>query len=111
MLKKIESGSSRENAFLKKHQHYCFVNRRPIDPLPAILNALNDIYKKYNNNTKYAFILNLKLHHDQIDLNLSPNKREIFVRKVTLDKIIESLKEEIAKKVIEDIPVLSKSQK
>lgn len=33
---------------------------------------MNEIYKKYNNNTKYAFIVNLKLEHQQIDLNLTP---------------------------------------
>lgn len=52
-----------------------FLNRRPIDPIPLILAALNEIYKKYNKNTKYAFVINLKLDHNDIDVNLTPNKR------------------------------------
>ena len=109
-MNNIESGSSKENAFLKKHQHYCFANRRPIDPLPLLVSTLNEIYKKYNHHTKYAFIINLKLDHQQIDLNLTPNKREIFVRKATMESVADILKQEISKKVIEEIPTLGRFQ-
>lgn len=71
---------------------------------------MNEIYKKYNNNTKYAFVLNLKLDHQHIDVNLSPNKREIFIRKNVLDNIIEQLRKEIIEHVIEDVPTLSNYQ-
>lgn len=71
---------------------------------------MNEIYKKYNNNTKYAFIVNLKLEHQQIDLNLTPNKREIFVRKNILEGIVENLKKSILEKVVEEIPTLNSFQ-
>lgn len=45
-----------------------------------------------------------------IDLNLSPNKREIFVRKKVLDEICEELKKAIVEKVVEEIPTLSSFQ-
>ena len=61
-----------------------FLNRRPIDSIPTILSALNEMYKKYNKNTKYAFVIDLKLEHTEIDVNLTPNKREVFIRKNTL---------------------------
>lgn len=41
-------------------------------------------------------------------MNLSPNKREIFIRKQALEEICENLKKEITEKVIEEIPSLSR---
>ena len=41
---------------------------------------------------------------------MSPNKREVFVRKGTLERILEELKKEIVLKVVEDIPSLSNFQ-
>lgn len=52
-----------------------FLNNRPIDPLPKIVNVLDSYYKKYNRSTKYAFIINLVLPWDTYDVNLAPNKR------------------------------------
>ena len=103
VLNKIESGSSRENNFIKKHYHYLFLNRRPIDVVTAIQAALNEAYKKYNNNTKFAFLINLKLDHSKIDINLTPNKREIFIRKEVLEKIVKDVREQIVEKVVEEI--------
>ena len=60
VLSKVESGSSRENNYLKKNLHYCFVNRRPVDPLPLLVSTLNEVYKKYNHGTKYVFVINFK---------------------------------------------------
>jgi len=84
VLNKIESGGSRSNQFIKSNQHFCFVNRRPIDPISQLLNLFDEIYKKNNHSTKYAFILNLKIEQNQIDVNLSPNKREVLIRKPLL---------------------------
>lgn len=87
-----------------------YINRRPIDFIPIIKAVLSEFYKKYNNNTHYAVILNLKLDHNKIDVNLTPNKREIFIRREILDKIVKDLKEQIVEKVIEDIPTLNSFQ-
>ena len=69
--------------------------------MPLLVTGLNEVYKKYNHSTKYISVLNLKLSHQHLDLNLTPNKREIFVRKNILEKLIEELKEEIVQKVVE----------
>lgn len=65
------------------------------------------MYKKYNSSAKYAFLINLELDHTKIDVNLTPNKRKIFIRKEILEKILKQLKEQISQKVIEDIPSLN----
>lgn len=41
--------------------HYMYVNKRPIDPLPKILELLDSVYKKYSKSSKYVFVLNLKV--------------------------------------------------
>lgn len=75
VLNNIESGSSRNNNFIKKVCHYLYLNRRPIDVVPLIQSAFNEMYKKYNSSAKYAFLINLELDHTKIDVNLTPNKR------------------------------------
>ena len=52
-----------------------YVNHRPIDPLPKIVDFLDSVYKKYSKSTKYVFILNLKVEKRSLDVNLTPNKR------------------------------------
>jgi DNA mismatch repair ATPase MutL len=110
VLNKIESGSGYANTFIKKNYHYLFVNRRPVDVQPALLAVLNEIYRKYNSGTRYAFVLNLKLEHQQIDVNLSPNKREVFIRKTALEGIVEQLRREIGLQVGDEVPVLASFQ-
>lgn len=72
-----------------------YLNKRPIDVINVLLLTFNEIYRKYNNNTKYAFIINFKLRHDMMDVNLTPNKREVFIRKEILEKIVKDLREKI----------------
>ena len=78
--------------------------------MPLILTNLNEVYKRYNHNTKYAFIINLKLGSQHLDLNLTPNKREVFVRRNILEGIVAELKKDIVGKIGEEVPNLSKFQ-
>ena len=70
-----------------------YLNKRPIDPLPKLQSTLNEIYKKYNKNTKYAYVLDLVLPNADFDVNLAPNKREILIKENLLNMIVEELRE------------------
>ena len=91
LLKNIESGSGKENSFIKKNIRFAFLNERPIE-LPSQLDEICDShYKKYNKNAKYISILHLKLSSSDCDFNLSPNKREVLISLATLKTLTEEL--------------------
>ena len=111
LLGKIESGSSRENNFIRKNICFMYLNKRPIDPLQKVQSALNDIYRKYNKHTKYIYILNLVLPWESYDVNLAPNKREILIKEQLVEKIVVELKEFIEKNIVSVISEITDSQK
>lgn len=80
ILGNIESGSSRDNTFIRKNVFYMYLNKRPIDPVPKLHNFLNEVYRKYNKSTKFVYIINLILPWNHYDVNLAPNKREILIK-------------------------------
>lgn len=41
ILKNIESGSSKDNTFIRKTLHFAYLNTRPIDPLAKISTVLD----------------------------------------------------------------------
>ena len=41
ILGNVESGSSRENTFIRKNLHFMYLNKRPIDPVPKVQAVLN----------------------------------------------------------------------
>jgi DNA mismatch repair protein PMS2 len=58
-------------------RQFFFVNGRPCD-LTKINRLINNVYHKYNNK-QYPFIfLNIKLHRECADINVTPDKRTIF---------------------------------
>jgi DNA mismatch repair protein PMS2 len=81
ILNTIDSGSSRKNLKFSKNFQFTFINRRPVNPIKEICRIFDGYYKKYNPYTKYVFFLNLKVEPNEIDVNLSPNKRDIFIKK------------------------------
>ncbi|XP_012284859.1 mismatch repair endonuclease PMS2 [Orussus abietinus] len=65
-------------------RQFFYVNGRPCD-LTKISKLLNQTYHKYNNK-QYPFVfLNLKLHQECADVNVTPDKRTIFF---TQEKLI-----------------------
>lgn len=88
ILKNIESGSSKDNAYIRKTVHYAYLNSRPIDSLPKINSTFDEYYKKYNKSTKYIDIVNILLPWNSYDVNLTPNKREIFIKEQLLAKVV-----------------------
>ena len=81
ILDKIESGSSYENAFIKKTHVSFFINKRPTNKLASIHQVLESYYRKYAPNTKYIAILNLHVDSRDYDVNLAVDKRTAFIRK------------------------------
>lgn len=55
-----------------------YINGRPINTFKKVNNIFNEIYKKYNNNAKYIYILSLQTDPKNVDFNVSPDKREIY---------------------------------
>ncbi|KAM3146755.1 hypothetical protein pb186bvf_001285 [Paramecium bursaria] len=80
--KTIESGSSRGQ--VKKTMWYCYVNQRPINAPKSILKLFTDIYRQYNPNGKFIFILNIIVNKiGDVDFNASIDKREVYLRQDT----------------------------
>ena len=59
-------------------RQYIYVNGRPVD-LPRAVRCINDIYRQFNSLQYPVFILDIELARDTYDVNVSPDKRKIFV--------------------------------
>ena len=59
-------------------RQYIYVNGRPVD-LPRAVRCINDIYRQFNSLQYPVFILDIELARDSYDVNVSPDKRKIFV--------------------------------
>lgn len=77
-VSKMGSGSGKDNS--EQHQLW-YLNGRPVD-LKKMTKMVNEVWRQYetkNTNSKPAFILNISLTPGSYDINLSPNKREVFI--------------------------------
>ncbi|KXJ75099.1 hypothetical protein RP20_CCG012315 [Aedes albopictus] len=61
-----------------KDRQFFFVNSRPCEP-KAIIKLVNETYHKYNVNQCPFVYLNLKMARSDVDVNLTPDKRQILV--------------------------------
>lgn len=59
---------------------YLFANTRPINPFKKLNSIFSDIYKKYNLSARYIYVLHLQIKKDAIDFNVSPDKRDVFIK-------------------------------
>jgi len=59
-------------------RQFLFCNDRPIDA-PKIVRAVNDTWRLSEMKHKPAFIIYLRLPTEEVDLNISPNKREVLI--------------------------------
>ena len=77
MTKTVLSGSvskiSREGTF-------CFLNCRPIDMPRKFKALLNEMYKQYNAQASVTIIWNILVEDNNYDINVSPDKREVFIK-------------------------------
>ncbi|KAJ9104150.1 hypothetical protein QFC19_004134 [Naganishia cerealis] len=70
-------------------RQYYYINGRPF-VATKIARAINELYKSYNTNQFPFVILDLQIPPDAVDVNVSPDKREIFVH--SENNLIEALR-------------------
>lgn len=64
-------------------RQFSYVNSRPCE-LPKIMKVINEVYRHFNIN-QYPFVfLNIFMQKDQVDVNVTPDKRQILVAKEKL---------------------------
>lgn len=69
-----------------RDRQFFFINGRPCDPKP-IIKLVNDSYHKFNAN-QYPFVaLNILLDRKQVDVNLTPDKRNLLVNNEAILKL------------------------
>lgn len=59
-------------------RQYYFINGRPCDP-QRIMKLVNQTYHTYNKHQHPCIVLNIKTRYDEIDINVTPDKRQLMV--------------------------------
>ncbi len=69
-------------------RQYIFCNKRPVD-FPKLNKILNEIWRKYEMKQKPAFIIDLRVSKGNVDVNVTPDKREIILKNdmIVLEKL------------------------
>lgn len=82
-----------------KDRQFYFINSRPCEPL-KIIKTVNEVYHQYNQN-QYPFVyLNITIARAEVDINVTPDKRQIFLSnenclvsiiKASLNRLFENI--------------------
>ena len=81
-------------------RQFYYINSRPCEPT-KITKIINEIYRQYNSH-QYPFVfLNVDMERTAVDVNVTPDKRKIFLTK---EKIILDILKNSLLKLFEDIP-------
>lgn len=82
-----------------KDRQFYFINSRPCEPL-KVIKIVNEVYHQYNQN-QYPFVyLNITIARAEVDINVTPDKRQIFLSnencliliiKASLNKLFENI--------------------
>lgn len=59
-------------------RQFVYINGRPC-ALPKVLKVVNEVYKSFNTNQVPLAILDFTIPRESVDINVSPDKRTIFV--------------------------------
>ena len=59
-------------------RQYYFINGRPCDP-SKVSKLVNEIYHTYNRNQYPSVVLNITTQSSEIDINVTPDKRQLMV--------------------------------
>lgn len=73
-------------------RQFIFLNNRPVD-LPKITKSIHELYKQYNMHQVPAYALNLQMDSNLIDINVSSDKRLVFIKDE--DSIIDIIREKL----------------
>ncbi|KAK9891926.1 hypothetical protein WA026_017410 [Henosepilachna vigintioctopunctata] len=76
LISSVTHGSGRSST----DRQFFYVNSRPVEPT-KIIKLVNQVYKQFNAN-QYPFVyLNIILKSSVVDVNVTPDKRQIFLEK------------------------------
>ncbi|KAJ3064818.1 Mismatch repair endonuclease pms2 [Podochytrium sp. JEL0797] len=73
-------------------RQFFYINNRPCD-LPKLAKVANEVYRTYNSHQYPMIVWNLIMEPDMYDVNVSPNKRTIFLHNERV--IFENIKNEL----------------
>ncbi|XP_071519372.1 mismatch repair endonuclease PMS2-like [Panulirus ornatus] len=59
-------------------RQFYFINSRPCDPA-RVMKVVNEVYHHYNRHQFPCVVLNIQLKEDDVDINVTPDKRQILV--------------------------------
>nr|XP_027206517.1 LOW QUALITY PROTEIN: mismatch repair endonuclease PMS2-like [Penaeus vannamei] len=59
-------------------RQFYFINSRPCDPA-KVIKVVNEVYHQYNRYQYPCVVLNIRLKEDDVDINVTPDKRQILV--------------------------------
>jgi DNA mismatch repair ATPase MutL len=60
-------------------RQYVYINKRPCDH-SRITKLINEIFHQYNRTQYPMFVLNLKMKSEHVDVNVTPDKLQMFIR-------------------------------
>ncbi|XP_022166778.1 mismatch repair endonuclease PMS2 [Myzus persicae] len=83
-----------------KDRQFYFINSRPCEPL-KVIKTVNEVYHQYNQN-QYPFVyLNITIAKAEVDINVTPDKRQIFLSN---ENILVSIIKASLNRLFENIP-------
>lgn len=81
VTKTVLSGSvGGSGSKLNKEQTFFYLNRRPVEMPKRFRSLFTEVYKQYNSSTSPMLVLNATVEDNNYDINVSPDKREIFLK-------------------------------
>uniref|UniRef100_K3WIM5 MutL C-terminal dimerisation domain-containing protein n=1 Tax=Globisporangium ultimum (strain ATCC 200006 / CBS 805.95 / DAOM BR144) TaxID=431595 RepID=K3WIM5_GLOUD len=89
-VSKVGAGVGRSD----NDRQFFFINGRPFD-LPKMAKALNEVWRQYEMKQKPACVLNFLLPLGDYDVNVTPDKRETFIKHEA--EIIQAFKTQLNK--------------
>ncbi|MDR0724128.1 MAG: DNA mismatch repair endonuclease MutL [Endomicrobium sp.] len=99
--------TDRNNALQNKKYQYLFVNSRPVNFPKWLIHCINQSYRESITHDKYpGILLYIDIDPSEIDVNISPTKREIkFANENAMyDIIYRALKNALVSQFYSDIP-------
>ncbi|XP_064105933.1 mismatch repair endonuclease PMS2-like [Macrobrachium nipponense] len=81
-------------------RQFYFINCRPCDPA-KVMKLVNEVYHYYNRHQSPFVVLNIRLKEDDVDINVTPDKRQILVNNEKL--MLATIKTSLIK-LFENIP-------
>lgn len=101
LISNIEHNAGRSS----KDRQYFYVNSRPVEP-KSIIKLVNEVYRRYNMHQFPFVFLNLKMDQSDVDVNLTPDKRQVLVNN---EKILQLVVKRALMNTFGDQPSLFKT--